>query len=268
MILTWFRPSPNIRVFTLRQKALDNTIHFLEDAAMELSHRQRRRGSNRRQGVLPGDIRTETVLTEDVNAARTDLKDASGGSDPLSQLAFIRNTMESASVFTSVPGMGQVVIGMSALVAAYIASNIPFPQESQSWLLVWMFEAILALGIGAFTMHQKATRAGQSLFTGVGKKVMMNLIPALFVGALLTILLHHLDMDTPIPAMWLMLYGTAVISGGAFSVSIVPVMGACFVVWGSLAAFMPVAWIDWTMALGFGGLHIIFGSIIAKRHGG
>lgn len=233
---------------------------------MELRHRHRRRGNARRHGVHSSEPQTEN--SQHLETEKPSFPSPTASPDPLSQLAFIRNTMESASVFTSVPGKGQILIGMTAMVATYIAALIPYPQSSQRWLLVWMCEAILALSIGAFTMQKKAQRAGQSLFTGVGKKVLMNLTPALFVGAMLTVLLHHLDMNSPIPAMWLMLYGIAVISGGAFSVGIVPVMGICFVVLGALTAWMPVAWTDWSMALGFGGLHIIFGSIIAKRHGG
>jgi|SRR5579872_4201106 len=188
--------------------------------------------------------------------------------DPLSQLAFIRSTMESAAVFTSVPGRGQIFIGLTALIAAYIAAQSPLATNSQRWLLIWMSEATLAGAIGALTMHHKAKQAGQSLLTGVGRKVMMNLMPALFAGGLLTIVMHLWGYDRAIPPMWMLLYGTAVISGGAFSVSIVPVMGLLFLALGSIMAFSPLAWVDWQMAFGFGVLHIIFGTLITRKHGG
>jgi threonine/homoserine/homoserine lactone efflux protein len=68
--------------------------------------------------------------------------------------------------------------------------------------------------------------------------------------------------------MWLLLYGTAVVAGGAFSVQIVPVMGLCFMAAGVLALFSPTAWCQWIMGAAFGGLHIAFGIPIARRHGG
>ena len=71
-----------------------------------------------------------------------------------------------------------------------------------------------------------------------------------------------------IPAMWLMLYGTAVITGGAFSVSIVPVMGLSFLALGVLEVFAPGSWVNYFMAAGFGGLHLVFGGVIARKHGG
>ena len=44
--------------------------------------------------------------------------------------------------------------------------------------------------------------------------------------------------------------------------------GADVVVLGAVALFSPQAWGDAFMAAGFGGLHIIFGALIARRYGG
>jgi len=235
---------------------------------MEHQLRQRRRGNTRRQVSSSPETVAGYPHLEDSGTEPQVSQAQMNSADPLAQLAFIRNTMESASVFTSVPGKGQVFIGFTALLAATIAGRYTFPSGPERWLTVWMCEAVLALFIAAFSMQRKALRAGQSLFTGVGKKVLMNFAPAILVGGLLTAVLHRSAMDAPIPAMWLMLYGIGVISAGVFSVSIVPVMGICFLSLGAITAFLPVAWIGWAMAFGFGGLHILFGSIIAKRHGG
>jgi hypothetical protein len=189
--------------------------------------------------------------------------------DPLEQLNFIRSTMEQAGSFTAVPGRGMILIGVTALVAAAAGWRLaPRGEMSVGWLYLWLAEATFALLIALLTTSWKARRAGQALLSGPARKFALSFLPPLFVGALLTYSMALTRLSILSPAMWLMLYGTAVITGGAFSARIVPVMGACFLALGALAAFSPAAWMNAYMALGFGGLHLVFGSLITRRYGG
>jgi len=183
----------------------------------------------------------------------------------MDNLRYIRETMERASSFTAVPGWGQVAIGLTALAATYLAARQP---TAQGWLGIWVAEAIISLLIAGWLMDRKARALGAPLLSGPGRKVAFSLSPPLVVGALLTVVLFRAGLTERIPGMWLLLYGTGVVTGGMFSVSIVPVMGICFMVLGAATLFAPAAWGNGLMAAGFGGLHIIFGTIIARRYGG
>jgi hypothetical protein len=183
----------------------------------------------------------------------------------LDHLAFIRQTMESATAFTAVSGWAQAAIGVTALLAAAVAHGAGDPQR---WLAVWLVEAVLAVALAGGGMAWKARRSGVSLVSGPARKFAWNFLPPLVVGALLTVALARVGLWGDLPAVWLLLYGTAVITGGAFSVRIVPAMGIAFLVLGAAALFTPDRWGDSWLAAGFGRLHVGFGVAIARRYGG
>jgi len=180
-------------------------------------------------------------------------------------LRFIRETMERAGSFTALPGWGVIAMGITALGAAVIASQ---QITSLAWLITWVIEAAIAIAIAAWTMVSKAREAGSSVFAGPGRRFVYSFAPPLFAGALLTLLLVRIDIIGAIAGVWLLLYGTGVVTGGAFSIRIVPLMGLCFMVLGAVALFCPPAWGTAFLAAGFGGLHIVFGAVIASKYGG
>jgi hypothetical protein len=183
----------------------------------------------------------------------------------LDNLQFIRSTMERAGSFTAVPGWGMVAVGVTALGATWLAAR---QSRDAQWLAVWLGEAVVGVVVGGAAMVRKARTANDPLLSGPGRRFGLSFLPPIVVGALLTIALHRVALFTLMPGMWLLLYGTAVATAGAFSVRIVPLMGTLFMVLGAAALFAPAGWWPWLMAAGFGGLNIAFGLIIARRYGG
>jgi hypothetical protein len=180
-------------------------------------------------------------------------------------LSFIRDTMERATAFTLVPGVGGVGMGITALTAAWFASR----QESVlGWLAVWLAAATLALAIGLVGVLWKSRRMGTAIALRPARRFALSFFPALLVGVLLTVALTRAGRSELLPGVWLLTYGTGVIAGGTFSVPAIPIMGAGFLACGGAALFTPAAWGNIWMALGFGGLQVLFGTIIATRYGG
>jgi hypothetical protein len=194
---------------------------------------------------------------------RTQAPDVPGSA--LEDLRFIRQTLEDSGSFTAVPGWGMVGMAATALAAAAMAWR---QTRFELWLAVWLGEAVVALALALWAMQRKARRARMPLLSGPGRKFLLNFLPPLMVGALLTAALYRAGSWREMPGMWLLLDGTAVVSGGAFSVRIVPAMGTCFMLAGAMALLTPVSWANGVMLGGFGGLHLLFGLLIARRHGG
>mgnify|MGYP007030113282 CR=1 FL=1 len=183
----------------------------------------------------------------------------------LDHLRYIRETMEGASSFTAVPGFGGIAMGATALFAALIAAH---QTTADGWLAVWVGEGVAALFIGLFAMARKARSVRMPLFSRPGRKFALGLAPPMAAAALLTLVLYRAGVMGPLPGLWLMLYGVGVVAAGTFSVRVVPAMGFCFMALGTAALLGPPGWGNWLLAAGFGGLHTVFGIVIARRYGG
>ena len=183
----------------------------------------------------------------------------------MDNLSYIRSAMERAGTFTAVPGWGGVAMGISALLASPVAASRATRHE---WLMVWLAEAVIGTLIGAIAMSRKARRIGAPMLGRQGRRFFLSYAPPIVVGAVLTVVLYRGGLGAALPGMWLLCYGTGVVTGGAFSVRVVPVMGLCFMAIGTATLALPSSWGDWMLAAGFGGLHVLFGLMIARRYGG
>ena len=178
-------------------------------------------------------------------------------------LAYIRQTMESASTFTALSGWGLVAVGVVGLVGAFLAWRAGVPEK----LSVWLPAALVGIACAGIANAAKARRLDMPLWSGSFRKVAWVMVPALAAGALLTIALVDAGARHLLPGTWLALYGTGVTAGGTFSLRAVRWMGVALVVLGGLALWMPQQGIVF-LAAGFGVMHILFGIYLVGKHGG
>jgi hypothetical protein len=183
----------------------------------------------------------------------------------LDNLRFIRDTMERAGTFTAISGWGIAAVGVVAMIAALVARMRP----TVEWRVgTWVATAAACIALSMVATGRKARRSDVSMISGPAQKLALAFSPAMIVGALLTAALLRIGANDLLPGVWLLLYGTAVVAGGAFSVRIIPVMGLCFIILGAAALFAPPSLGEWLMVAGFGLVHVVFGIRIARRHGG
>jgi len=183
----------------------------------------------------------------------------------MDNLRFIREIMEGAARFTAVSGLGEVAVGVTALAAAWIATRQSTPV---GWLIVWLLEALVGVLVSVTAIVRKARRTDVALLSGPVQRFILGLLPPFVAGGMLSAVFFLQGSYAVLPGLWLLLYGTGVVTGGAFSVRIVPFMGIAFMGLGACALIAPASWGDLFLAAGFGGLHIVFGAYIAWRHGG
>ena len=183
----------------------------------------------------------------------------------MDNLRYIRETMERSASFTHVSGMGGVATGLIALGAAAAAASVA---TEAAWLLIWLGAAAISFGVSLVLMARKSRAEGVSLLSGPARRFAWSMIPTLIAGGVLTGALARAGLFDLLPAAWLLLYGASVVTGGSHSVRPVPLMGAAFMVAGALAVVSPPDWGNAYMAAAFGGLHMVFGTVIWRKHGG
>jgi hypothetical protein len=138
----------------------------------------------------------------------------------------------------------------------------------EGWLLIWMATAVFGFTTGASAMIVKSRAIGEPIASGPGRRFALGMLPTLLVAMVLTAGLYAVGRYEFLPTTWLLLYGASVVTGGAHSVKVVPLMGATILALGVAAMVSPMTWGDAYLACGFGAVHIVFGTIIARKHGG
>ncbi|MGQ0537929.1 MAG: hypothetical protein ACT4R6_03200 [Gemmatimonadaceae bacterium] len=182
----------------------------------------------------------------------------------IDNLRYIREAMERAEAVTAISGWGIAAAGGVAFVATAATLQIPL---NGRWIATWIIAAAVAFAAALGATVRKARQANLPLLNGAMRRLALAFAPAMFVAGVLTAALVLAGLTAWLAPVWLLLYGAGVTAAGMFSVRVIPVMGACFVALGSIALLVP-GYDTWTMATGFGGLHMLFGLFIARKYNG
>jgi hypothetical protein len=195
-------------------------------------------------------------------------------------IASIRSMMERSVKFISLSGLSGILAGVYALVgatAAYFLVHYPISplhyriysinETGIIWQLLMVAFGVLtaSLATGLWLSHRKAKKYGVKLWTSSTKKLIINLaIPLCTGGIFILIVLYLGHFGIAAPAC-LIFYGLALIQGSANTFEEVRYLGFSEIGLGLISALLPgYGLLFW--ALGFGVLHIIYGSIMYHRY--
>jgi len=187
------------------------------------------------------------------------------GTSAAENLRYIRDTIEAARTFTTIPAKGCIAMGIAAIAAAGLES---YPPLAAHWLPIWLIAAVVSCTLALFFMETKARKQGLSLRRTVAVRFFLTLAPAFVAGGVLTVALQDVVARDVIAGIWLLLYGVGIAACGVFSIPVVLIAGFAFMGLGTVTLAAPPEWAPAMLAVGFGGIHIALGAIILKDHGG
>lgn len=194
-------------------------------------------------------------------------------------LASIRSLMERSSKFISLSGLSGVLAGVYALIgaiAAYCIMDHPSLNYNDVTVLQFIhgapYLAMIAIAVlvasiltSALLSYQKAKRNGQPIWGNTSKALLFHMtVPLLTGGLLILIFLYRGYFGIVAPAM-LVFYGLALIGASNFTFTDIKYLGLCEIGLGLIAAFMPGYGLAF-WAIGFGILHIVYGSVMHLKY--
>jgi hypothetical protein len=203
---------------------------------------------------------------------------------PNEDLQAIREIMERSSRFLSLSGLAGIFAGVCALVGAAIAwffildpDTVQYGEllKSQGDSLTsgtrfyLALDALVVLGLAlwgaVYYSQRKARKAGQKFWAISTKRLLVHLMIPLVAGGVFTLILvfrHNLELVAPV---MLIFYGLALVNAGKFTFGEIHYLGLTQIVLGILAGvFTSYGLLFWT--IGFGLMHIVYGTVMYYRH--
>jgi len=204
--------------------------------------------------------------------------------NPNEDIQAIREIMERSSKFLSLSGLAGVFAGVCALIGAAVAwffifnsGQFQYHEYIQSSArsinsgisLYLALDAMLVLVfavLGAvYFSFRKAQKAGQQFWTNSTRRLLVHLmIPLIAGGIFSTVLVFRNNVELVTPVM-LIFYGLSLVNAGKFTFGEIHYLGLTQIVLGILAVvFINYGLLLWT--LGFGLMHIVYGTVMFYRH--
>ena len=195
-------------------------------------------------------------------------------------LASIRSLMERSSKFLSLSGLSGVLAGIYALIGAFAGYRIVTekygslvisdsytvnPSIYHQLILISSLILLLSVLSGILLSIRQAKKKGENYWNPVSRRLIGTMAIPLFSGGLFIIILFLRQDYDLIASACLIFYGLSLISASQYTFSDVKLLGFCQVSLGLLAALIPASGLSF-WAIGFGLLHIIYGTIMHFKY--
>lgn len=200
--------------------------------------------------------------------------------DQLATLHEIRNIMDRSSRFISLSGLSGVAAGVSALLGAgvvkwyLVTNNINYNEtlgltltKDNIWFLVAVagLVFILAFCSATYFTARNAKKKSHRVWDSKTERMLVNLFIPLAAGGIFSAILIYHDLLYLVAPVTLIFYGCALLNASKYTLSDIRYLGICEIILGLLASFfVGYGLLAWT--LGFGVLHIVYGTLVYFKY--
>ena len=196
------------------------------------------------------------------------------------ELVSIRSMMERSSKFISLSGLSGILAGIYALIGAAVAyeliytgaggerqriSGHLFSELEYSLLAVALLVLLVSILTGCVLSRNKAKRKGQPIWGQASTALLFNMAVPLIAGGIFILIHFYRGYYGFIAPSCLIFYGLALVGASNFTFKDVRYLGISEIILGLVAACLPgYGLLFW--AIGFGLLHIIYGSMMYLKY--
>jgi hypothetical protein len=201
------------------------------------------------------------------------------------ELASIRNIMERSSKFISLSGLSGILAGLYALAGAAVAYKILYPQMPRYYpnsttgefygqsryynleviLLIASIVFIASICTGIILTINKAKKKNQPIWGSTSRTLLINMLFPLITGGLIILILLSRGIYNIVAPLSLIFYGLSLTNASNFTFKDVRYLGLSEIILGLICACLPnYGLLFWS--IGFGVLHIVYGSIMYLKY--
>ncbi|WP_339876540.1 hypothetical protein [Olleya marilimosa] len=195
--------------------------------------------------------------------------------DYLKDISEIKNLMNKSSRFISLSGLTGILAGIYALIGAAVTYYFVTTYSYGTLLLDgWVFKTIvfilfmvafLSIVTGIYLTTKKAKKNGEKIWDTSSRRLIFNFLVPLVVGGLYILIILSQGRYGQTGGLMLIFYGLALINASKYSIGNIKYLGYCEVILGLLATLYP-GYGFWIWVVGFGFMHIIYGTYMHFKY--
>ncbi|WP_027393739.1 hypothetical protein [Aquimarina latercula] len=195
--------------------------------------------------------------------------------DYLKDITEIKDMMNKSSRFFSLSGLSGILAGIYAIIGAAIAyylvsvSGIDYviaEGKIFNYILIDLAAvALLSIITGIILSNRKAKQNNETLWNGTSKRLLTAFLIPLVTGGIFIIIKvynHHYGLTG---SLMLIFYGLALVNASKYTIGNVKYLGYAEIILGLVCSVFP-NYGFWFWVLGFGIMHIVYGSLIYLKH--